>query len=365
VTEFIRSLQETSTETLVKAVLFKHEVAYSHKSEQLLSQLRKSLPLEVKLFYMPIPTKTEPVQPPTRTGTNDQFPHLYGESQSEGDIPPENSSILYLGGESLAFTNLLITHGSSQVYRYDPETKRAGLESFKTNKLLMKRYAIVQKARDADVFGILVGTLGVASYLPLISHLRKLLAKAKKKSYTISVGKLNPAKLGNFMEIECFVLVACPENSLIDTKDFFRPIVTPFELEIALKADRSWTGRYVLSFERLLAEHENNEAGEAETSDNEDDPDRPMFSLVTGQYRKAKKYGDADPPNVNVDGESSLAVVPRNGDGTVARLADSPAAEFLQNRGFQGLETRIGRDMPSVLEQGRTGIAKGYEDDRH
>jgi hypothetical protein len=40
-------------------------------------------------------------------------------------------------------------------------------------------------------------------------------------------------------------------------------------------------------------------------------------------------------------------------------------AEFLQNRGFQGLETRIGRDMPSVLEQGRTGIAKGYEDDRH
>ena len=25
----------------------------------------------------------------------------------------------------------------------------------------MRRYAIVQKARDADVFGILVGTLGV------------------------------------------------------------------------------------------------------------------------------------------------------------------------------------------------------------
>jgi diphthamide biosynthesis enzyme Dph1/Dph2-like protein len=25
----------------------------------------------------------------------------------------------------------------------------------------MKRYAVVQKARDADVFGILVGTLGV------------------------------------------------------------------------------------------------------------------------------------------------------------------------------------------------------------
>jgi diphthamide biosynthesis protein 2 len=82
----------------------------------------------------------------------------------------------------------------------------------------MRRYAVVQKARDADIFGILVGTLGVASYLPLISHIRKLLRQARKKSYTISVGKLNPAKLANFLEIECFVLVACPENSLIDAK---------------------------------------------------------------------------------------------------------------------------------------------------
>ncbi len=57
-----------------------------------------------------------------------------------------------------------------------------------------------------------------ASYLPLIKHLRSLLTKKQKKSYTISVGKLNPAKLANFLEIECFVLVACPENSMIDIK---------------------------------------------------------------------------------------------------------------------------------------------------
>lgn len=134
----------------------------------------------------------------------------------------------------------------------------------------MRRYAVVQKARDADIFGILVGTLGVASYLPLISHVRKLLRQARKKSYTISVGKLNPAKLANFPEIECFVLVACPENSLIDAKvddvyypvrslmtffnykDFFRPIITPYELDVALKTEQSWTGRYVLDFDKLI-----------------------------------------------------------------------------------------------------------------
>jgi hypothetical protein len=50
-----------------------------------------------------------------------------------------------------------------KVYGYDPTTRQATLQSAKTNKLLMRRYAVVQKARDADVFGILVGTLGVGS----------------------------------------------------------------------------------------------------------------------------------------------------------------------------------------------------------
>lgn len=91
-------------------------------------------------------------------------------------------------------------------------------ESGRSNRLLMRRYALVQKVKDADVIGILVGTLGVSSYLHLISHLRGILNRAHKKVYTICVGKLNPAKLANFTEIECFVLVACPENSVVESK---------------------------------------------------------------------------------------------------------------------------------------------------
>ena len=68
--------------------------------------------------------------------------------------------------------------------------------------------------------------------------------------YTIAVGKLNPAKMANFMEIDIFVLVACPENSLVESQvvcvcvcvympcdvrvqEFYRPVVTPFEMEVA------------------------------------------------------------------------------------------------------------------------------------
>ncbi len=89
---------------------------------------------------------------------------------------------------------------------------------------------------------------GVHSYLPLLKYLRTLLTgkKSGRKVYTISVGKLNPAKLANFQEIDVFVLVACPENTLVDSKEFFRPIVTPFEMELAVRAgERARGGKKV------------------------------------------------------------------------------------------------------------------------
>lgn len=133
-------------------------------------------------------------------------------------VPHDASSdpIFYVGPESLALKNILLSHSSAPVFGYSPESRTARVESTRTNRMLMRRYAVVQKAKDADVFGLVVGTLGVASYLPLLDRLRATLRRHRKKVYTLAVGKLNPAKLANYLEIECFVLVACPENSLIE-----------------------------------------------------------------------------------------------------------------------------------------------------
>lgn len=70
--------------------------------------------------------------------------------------------------------------------------------------------------------------------------------------YTVAVGKLNPSKLANFPEIDVFVIVSCPENSLLDSRDFYRPVITPFELELALNVERTWTGEYSTDFRQLM-----------------------------------------------------------------------------------------------------------------
>lgn len=59
--------------------------------------------------------------------------------------------------------------------------------------------------------GILVGTLGAAGYKDAIKQIRALAHAAGKKTYTLLMGKPNPAKLANFPEIEVFVHVADPQ----------------------------------------------------------------------------------------------------------------------------------------------------------
>ena len=39
--------------------------------------------------------------------------------------------------------------------------------------------------------------------------------------------------MANFLEIDVYVLVACPENSLVDSHEFYKPVITPFEMELA------------------------------------------------------------------------------------------------------------------------------------
>ncbi|KIJ04981.1 hypothetical protein PAXINDRAFT_103950 [Paxillus involutus ATCC 200175] len=359
-TKIVASITD-STETTKKSALIRHDVAYTYRAGDIVRHLRDET--GASILYNEVPTRVDPdpaqAQAPLDSLSNsDAIQQAQASASSSGSpvVDGAHISIIYIGEESLALTNLLMIHSSSDVYSYNPITKSSRLESERTNRLLMRRFAAVQKARDADVFGILVGTLGVASYLPLISHLRKILAKARKKSYTISVGKLNPAKLGNFMEIECFVLAACPENSVIEAKEFYRPIITPYELEVALQAEGTWSGRYILDFDRLIAEYSGNDDG---SNDEDRDPDQPTFSLITGKYRHARRFG-APPPRSDDACGSPNAVVPRNQDGTMTTLADSAAAMYLQSRSYQGLDGRVSEDAPSILEQGRSGIARGY-----
>jgi hypothetical protein len=62
------------------------------------------------------------------------------------------------------------------------------------------------------------------------------------------------------------VLFSCPRTHLLDNRDFYRPIITPFELECGFSD--AWTGETLLDFRDLLLRPvpEEVEAGETLTA---------------------------------------------------------------------------------------------------
>ncbi|XP_069837362.1 2-(3-amino-3-carboxypropyl)histidine synthase subunit 2 [Dendropsophus ebraccatus] len=269
---------------------------------------------------------------------------------------PGSYNFFYVGGEGSTLSNLLLTWPHCTFFSFNPVTNESRREGVHVNRALMKRFYLIEKARDAQVVGILVGTLGVSDYLSALSHLKSIIRRAGKKSYMLSMGKLNPAKLANFPEVDIFVLVACSENSLLDSSEFYRPIITPDEMEVACNPAREWGGRCITDFRELLP------GGPAHVAFPEmtpEDADWTDVSLITGELRSIRFSSSA--LEKASEEESKTSLVLRNSTTTVAELG--PAASFLSSRSWQGLDKALGQTPVVKAVQGRKGIAIAYEDE--
>ena len=111
--------------------------------------------------------------------------------------------IIFIGAEGPRLARCALRYNRSEMFLLDPSSGSVGLTlvTASSSKLLKRRYFLVQKARDASIFGILIGTMAVARYRDALEHVRSVIAARGKKCYSFIVGKINPAKLANFAEI--------------------------------------------------------------------------------------------------------------------------------------------------------------------
>jgi diphthamide biosynthesis protein 2 len=292
-------------------------------------------------------------------------------------------------------TSLLLTLSSrlyeTRIYPTDGKTDgRSVIHSAAANSsfLLRRRYALVTSLATVPVWGILINTLSVKNYLHIVELVKSQIAAAGKKSYVFVVGKLNAAKLANFSDVGGWVVIGCWESSLVDSKDFYKPVVTPFELELALRRDeeRIWKGDWDADFQRILDDNHSTEASQVggklpheadvpkDGSDSEEESAPPEFDLRTGRYlsqtrpMQATSKGSSDSFIRNGTPHSSALARRANGDLVTVNGVVSPAAEFLKSgRTWKGLgsDFEIAYDDEEsseggVIQEGRVGIARGY-----
>ena len=265
-----------------------------------------------------------------------------------------------------------------------------------TSLALHRRYALLTSLNTVPIFGILINTLSVKNYLHMLEHVKAQILAAGKKSYTFVVGKVNAAKIANFSEVGGWVVIGCWESSLVEDKDFWKPVITPFELELALKGDseRVWTGEWRSDFQGILdgglkingggerMQGGNGLANDVEDNfsggelDSEPESAPPEFDLRTGRYISHSRpmRGHNSEQQVGIGSKSgsvqpSDALIKRaKGDLSVFGDKASPGAEFLRSkRTWKGLGSDFeiaydegDVDPGTVIEEGRNGIARSY-----
>ncbi|POS76122.1 diphthamide biosynthesis protein 2 [Diaporthe helianthi] len=259
-----------------------------------------------------------------------------------------------------------------------------------TRALLGRRYAKLLNLTTAGIIGILVNTLSVANYLSSIDAIRKQIAAAGKKSYTVVVGKLNSAKLANFAEMDGWVVVGCWESSLVEEDaGFYRPVLTPFELEVALMPDeeRVWGLGWWGGIESVKAVEDMPEGtrkdkatggigADADAHADDDEDDVPVFDLRTGRLvsnarpmraaaraaRKAKDDTETEDDKAPPTAKQSAALATRaKSELATINGVFSPGAEYLRSqRTWQGLGTDFEEEKSAPVEEGRSGVARGY-----
>ncbi|KAJ8557074.1 hypothetical protein ON010_g8893 [Phytophthora cinnamomi] len=357
-----------------KMVVLLYEPRYHHASGAVLEGLKERF-AERKLAFGTMKTFYDPTEQ-VDASTSDEKPstsvlHIGGQEivvdSGDTEVTPETFALLYIGAESAHLTSILMRYSTVDCFSYNPEMMSTRKEGATVNRSLMRRFFLVQQAKEAQIYGILMGTLGVNKYLDVVHGLQKLVKKSGRKSYLFVVGKVNVPKLANYAEIDAFVLVACQQNTLMDSKEYYKPIVTPYELQLALSPTEEWDGQYKTDFGEVIPALEKTaQSVEQAAGDGEhDDGDKPFFSLVSGTYKTSSRTTPVDREattyalTASGEADASTALQVKN-ERTELTTYHSEAADYLATREYQGLDPRIGKTPAHAAVEGSTGIARGY-----
>ena len=116
----------------------------------------------------------------------------------------------------------------------DPYTGDATeLSLARVERILRQRFGLIMSIQDAKTYAILIGEKPGQMRRTLAMRMKKLLEKHGKKGYLLALEHISP-ELIDFYPVDAYVNTACPRIAIDDSVRYDKPLVTPYELEVAL-----------------------------------------------------------------------------------------------------------------------------------
>lgn len=137
----------------------------------------------------------------------------------------------------------LVMHTGKPLALLDPYTGDSSEMSLeRIERILRQRFGLIMAVQDAQTFAILIGEKPGQMRRTLALRMKKMLAKHGKKGYLLALEHISP-DLISFYPVDAYVNTACPRIAIDDSVRYDKPLITPFELEVAL-GEKKWETGY-------------------------------------------------------------------------------------------------------------------------
>ena len=156
-------------------------------------------------------------------------------------------AIVYLADGRFHLESVMISNPSIPAYMYNPYDKKFTKESYDHSMMQTLRKEAISLAVQAKTYGVIFGTLGRQGSPDILNHLVAQLEEGGKKYVVIALSEITQEKLDAFDDIEVFVQTSCPRLSIDWGSQFKKPLLTPYELSVALNKVR-WQNIYPMDF---------------------------------------------------------------------------------------------------------------------
>ena len=166
------------------------------------------------------------------------------------------------------------------------------------------RLRAIDKAKTARHIGVILGTLGRQGSTKIMDNLLRRIEETGRTSTTVFLSEIFPDKLAMFDEaVEAWVQIACPRLSIDWGLAFNKPLLSPYEMSVALESIPWKSESYPMDFyanDSLGSWTVNNEAN------------RPKRAPPAGRRRRGGKIGGAAAASVEAAASGEAAGVDSN-----------------------------------------------------
>jgi 2-(3-amino-3-carboxypropyl)histidine synthase len=159
------------------------------------------------------------------------------DTSASENVKERADKFVYIGSGGFHPAGVAVSTGKS-VLICDIEKREVREIGGERDRLLRKRWALVQKCMDAKTFGIVLSTKSGQRRIALANRLLRLSKKCGKTAFIIALREFTPEALLAF-GADAYVSTACPRLAIDDSARFYKPVLTPPEMEIVL-GKRKW-----------------------------------------------------------------------------------------------------------------------------